>query len=118
MKRAVIWAFLFIVLVLVVAQAVESNREELTREFAFRFQMPFTGQAYQLAGSLSVASYFTLCLLLGGFLVMLLSLGAVIRANRLAKRARRDLEDCQAELSRLRGPAEDDEVYQSSALED
>jgi len=116
MKRAVVWAFLFIVLVLLVAQAIESNREELTREFAFKFNMPFTGEMLQLSSSLSVASYFALCLLLGGFLVTLLSLAAVIRANGLAKRMRLELEDCRSELARLRGPAEDDEVYQSARL--
>ncbi len=117
MKRAVIWAFLFVVLVLLVAQAIESNRDELTREFALKFDIPFTDATYQTATLLSVAGYFALCLVFGGFLVAVLSLAAVIKANRLAKRVQLDLEDARAELDRLRGPAEDDEVYQAAQLD-
>ncbi|MDP8221984.1 MAG: LapA family protein [Candidatus Lernaella stagnicola] len=117
MKRVVIWAFLFVVLVLLVAQAIESNRDELTRTFPFKFQVPFTDTMFQTAAQLSVASYFAICFVGGGFLVMLLSLVAVIKSNRIAKRSRRELEDANDELERLRGPAEDDEVYQADRLE-
>jgi hypothetical protein len=118
MKRAVVWAFLFLVLVLLVAQAIDSNRAELTREFAFKFKVPFAGDVWQSKSGLKVAEYFVVSMLIGGFMVMVLSLGAIIKANRLAKRAQLELEDCRAELARLRGPAEDDEVYQSDRLQE
>jgi len=117
MKRAIIWAFVFIVLVLLTAQAIDSNRAELTRSFAFRIDLPFIG-LYQSTLDLSVAAYFGLCIILGGLVVMILSLGAVIKANLAVRQLRRQLQDAKAELTRLRGPAEDDEAYKSVELSD
>lgn len=113
MKKAIVWAFLFIILVLLTAQAIDSNRTELTRDFAFRLELPFIG-TYETAISPSIATYFVFCILLGGFVVMVFSLAVVIRANRQARLARREAEELRDELEQLRGPAEDDEVYQAS----
>ena len=114
MKKAiVIWAFLFLILVLLTAEAINSNRTELSRVFTLKLNLPF-GYAYETIYAPNVAEYFGMCILLGGFVVMILSMGAVLHAHREAKRARRELEEAQAELRRLRGTAENDEVYQTS----
>jgi len=110
MKRAIIWGFLFVILVLLTAQAIDSNRDELTRSYPLRISLPFIG-TYQTTVAPTAASYFVICLLLGGFVVMAFSLRAVMRANRLARLAQQEAEELRIELARLRGPAEDDEVY-------
>jgi hypothetical protein len=110
MKRAIVWAFLFVVLVLLAAQAIDSNRAELTRSFAFQIAFPLVG-AYQTTAELTVAAYFVICVLLGAGLTALLSLAAVIKAELTARRLQRELRICQDELDRLRGPAHDDDVY-------
>ena len=113
MKRAILWAFFFVVLVLLATQAIDSNRAELTRQFAFQLSLPFVG-TFEATHSLAVAAYFAICILLGAVAVMVLSLGAVIKAASLARQARRELEECQQELSRLRGRAGSDMSYQPS----
>jgi len=114
MKKAiVIWVFLFLILVLFTAQAIDSNRKELTHRFPLRFDLPFGG-TYETVYAPNVIEYFGLCILLGGFVVTVLSFGAVWRSHRQAKAAGREREETDSELRRLRGPAENDEVYQSS----
>ena len=111
-KVFVIWAFLFLMLVLLTAEAIDSNRAELTHRFSLHLNLPL-GQAYETAYAPNVAEYFGLCILLGGAAVTLLALGGLLRAHHQVRVAKRALEEAQAELRRLRGPAEHDEVYQS-----
>lgn len=115
MKRAIFWAFLFVVLVLMAAQAIDSNRAELTRQFAFQISLPFVG-LFQAQRPMTVASYFAVCILMGAFAVMLLSLGAVIKSGGQARRALRELEECQGELARLRGRSGSETSYHSSVV--
>lgn len=123
MVRKIFWAFLFLVLVILTTLVYLSNETELSHKFALGIDVPLTGN--EVAGEVqmrfqtsivpSVAAYFAICLLLGGFLVMILSLAVVFQAKRAVKRAHREIDDLRFELNRLRGPAEDDEVYQAPA---
>jgi hypothetical protein len=111
MKKAIVWAFLFVILVLLVAQAIDSNREEFSRAFPLKMSLPLIG-VYQTEFELSVAAYLALAVIVGAGAVALLSLSAVVKAGLEMRRARRELAASRAELSSLRGPAEDDPVYQ------
>ncbi len=126
MVRKVLWAFLFLVLVILTTLVYLSNETELSHKFALGIDVPFTGdqdagvpqERYQTSIAPSVAAYFAICLLAGGFLVMILSLAVVFQAKRAVKQARQETEDLRFELNRLRGPAEDDEVYRAPASTD
>jgi len=121
MVRKVLWAFLFLVLGLLTTLVYLSNDTELSHKFALGIDVPLTGdpdagvpqERYQTSIAPSVAAYFAICLLAGGFLVMILSLGVVFQAKRAVKHAQQETEDLRFELNRLRGPAEDDEVYRA-----
>jgi TRAP-type C4-dicarboxylate transport system permease small subunit len=119
MKRAmvVIWAFCFIALVFLGVLVVHSNWEELTHSFNWRISFPYFG-AYQIKAAFNVGTYMALCILLGGAAVALMTLATVVRATLETRKAHRELDDCRAELARLRGPAEDDIVYRPAPTGD
>jgi hypothetical protein len=116
MKRAlvILGAFCIVVLILLGVQAIDCNRDELTHRFAFYLSLPLLG-TFKTRIDFSVAEYFAFCVLGGALAVTLLSLGSIFRSSREAGRARRELADCRAELTRLRGPAEDDIVYRPAS---
>ncbi len=117
MARVVIWAFLFVVLLVGVVWVLESNRDDLSQTFTLKLVLPGGEKALALPYELSVRVYLGLAVLAGGLVVMLLSLASIIRARLQAKRATRLVESYEDELERLRGPAEDDEVYRAPEVE-
>lgn len=116
MVRVIIWAFLFVVLLVSVVWLLESNRDDLSQTFTLQLVLPGGESALALPYELSVRVYLGLAVLAGGLLVMILSLAAIIRAKLQVRRANRLVEMYEDELERLRGPAEDDEVYRAPEI--